>query len=155
DCFYVYPTVSVQSTVNANLHVDPQERAVAVAQAARFSEACRVFAPVYRQVTLRGILTPGGIAPRAALTAYASLSAAFADYLAHYNHGRGIVFVGHSQGASVLIALLQRQVDGHPALRRRLVSALLLGGNVTVARSGAAARGDFAHIPACRSATET
>jgi len=23
DCFYVYPTVSLQSTTNANLHVDP------------------------------------------------------------------------------------------------------------------------------------
>jgi hypothetical protein len=155
DCFYVYPTVSVQPTVNANVRVDPQERGAAVAQASRFSQDCRVYAPVYRQVTLRGLLTPGGITPGAALTAYASLRAAFADYLAHYNHGRGIVFVGHSQGASLLIALLRREVDGRPALRRRLVSALLLGGNVTVAKRGAKARGDFAHIPACRSATDT
>jgi hypothetical protein len=80
--------------------------------------------------------------------------AAFADYLAHYNHGRGIVFVGHSQGAQLLVALLKREVDARPAVRRRLVSAILLGGNVTVAK-GRSVGGDFAHIPACRTARET
>src|SRR5438105_15797471 len=34
DCFYVYPTVSDQTTPTANLHVDPQERAIARMQAA-------------------------------------------------------------------------------------------------------------------------
>ena len=57
---------------------------------------------------------------------------AFRDYLAHYNDGRGIVFIGHSQGAVILIRLLQQEVDRTPALRNRLVSALLMGGNVTV-----------------------
>jgi len=38
DCFYVYPTVSMQKTANANLHVDAAEREVAVAQASRFSQ---------------------------------------------------------------------------------------------------------------------
>ena len=53
DCFYVYPTVSKQKTVNANLTIDPEERAVALAQAARFSQVCRVFAPMYPQLTCR------------------------------------------------------------------------------------------------------
>ena len=52
DCFYVYPTVSTQPTPNANLDLDPQETAVAVAQAARFSQVCNVYAPLYRQITL-------------------------------------------------------------------------------------------------------
>jgi hypothetical protein len=146
--------VSGQRTENANLRIDPAERDVAVAQASRFSQACRVYAPMYRQLTLQALLRPGGISLPAALTAYSSLSSAFSDYLAHYSHGRGIVFVGHSQGASLLIALLKRRVDDRPALRRRLVSALLLGGNVTVA-TGRPAGGDFAHIPACRTARET
>lgn len=30
DCFYVYPTVSDQKTGNANLHVDPKERSIAL-----------------------------------------------------------------------------------------------------------------------------
>jgi hypothetical protein len=55
DCFYVYPTVSTQPTVNADLTVDPQETAVAVDQASRFSQVCDVHAPMYRQLTLASI----------------------------------------------------------------------------------------------------
>src|SRR5262249_42135495 len=55
DCFYVYPTVSTQPTVNANLHVDTEETNVAIAQASRYSLACHVYAPMYRQVTITGL----------------------------------------------------------------------------------------------------
>ncbi|HUO73119.1 MAG TPA: DUF3089 domain-containing protein [Solirubrobacteraceae bacterium] len=154
DCFYVYPTVSRQQTTNANLQIDPEQRSVAIEQASRFSTACRVYAPMYPQLTLKAIFAPGGITPQAAAIAYGGVIAAFDDYLAHYNRGRGIVFIGHSQGAALLIALLRREVDPKPALRRRMVSALLLGGNVTVAR-GKRTGGDFAHIPSCATATET
>jgi Protein of unknown function (DUF3089) len=150
DCFYVYPTVSGQAAINANLSAGFRERAVALAEAARFSQVCRVFAPVYRQVTLTALQHPGRITRSEALVAYDSVRSAFRDYLAHYNHGRGIVFIGHSQGATILIRLLQREVDGSPSLRRRLVSALLLGGNVTVRRDRRTG-GAFHHIPACAS----
>ena len=83
-----------------------------------------------------------------------SAVSAFHDYLAHYNRGRGIIFIGHSQGASILIALLKREVDPKPRVRRLLVSALLMGGNLTVPR-GRVIGGDFAHIPACQSAGQT
>lgn len=154
DCFYVYPTVSNQSTVNANLQVGLQETAVAVTQASRFSQVCKVYAPVYRQITLGALDHPRRITLPDARIAYRSVLAAFRDYLAHYNQGRGIVFIGHSQGATILIRLLQQEVDANPTLRNRLVSALILGGNVTVPR-GKAVGGDFAHIPACTSKTET
>jgi hypothetical protein len=49
DCFYVYPTVSDQQTTNANLRIDPEIRATALYQAARFSQVCRV-AYLRRQV---------------------------------------------------------------------------------------------------------
>jgi Protein of unknown function (DUF3089) len=154
DCFYVYPTISGQQTVNANLAVDFRLQEVAIAQASRFSQVCRVFAPVYRQITLRALDHPSSITLPHARVAYDSVVSSFHDYLAHYNHGRGIVFIGHSQGAAILIRLLQQEVDGAPALRRRLVSALLLGGNVTVAKDSSVG-GDFAHIPACRSDRQT
>jgi Protein of unknown function (DUF3089) len=154
DCFYVYPTVSEQAATNANLHIDPQERAVAIAQASRFSQVCRVFAPMYRQVTLRTLAQPNGLTAAAAQTAYAGVAAAFTDYLEHDNHGRGFVLIGHSQGASVLIPLIKAMIDQNPSLRRRLVSALLLGGNVLVSTAGRAG-GDFAHIPACASTRQT
>jgi len=154
DCFYVYPTISGQATINANLAVDLREREVAAAQAARFSQVCSVYAPIYRQLTLSALEHPARITRADALVAYDSVLSAFRDYLAHYNHGRGIVFIGHSQGAAILIKLLEQEVDGTPALRRRLVSALLMGGNLTVAK-GRSVGGDFAHIPACRSSRQT
>src|SRR5579859_5417651 len=57
DCFYVYPTVSGQPTGNANLHIDPEERSIALYQAARYTQYCNVYAPMYRQETLAGIGT--------------------------------------------------------------------------------------------------
>ena len=109
DCFYVYPTVSTQPTANANLHIDPQERAVAIAQASRFSQVCRVYAPMYPQLTLSAISK--GIRPQSAAIAYLGVLSAWNDYLAHYNKGRGVVLIGHSQGASLLIALIKREID--------------------------------------------
>ena len=61
DCFYVYPTVSLQPTTNANLEIDPQEHAVAIAQASRFSQVCRMYAPMYPQLTLHAVFARGGI----------------------------------------------------------------------------------------------
>jgi Protein of unknown function (DUF3089) len=154
DCFYVYPTVSDQSAINANLAIGFRQGEVAIAQASRFSQVCRVYAPVYRQITLSALDQPARITLADALIAYNSVLAAFRDYLAHYNHGRGIVFIGHSQGASILIKLLKDQVDAKPAMRHQLVSALLLGGNVTV-RKGRSTGGDFDHIPLCGSSMQT
>ncbi|HEU6440017.1 MAG TPA: DUF3089 domain-containing protein, partial [Terriglobales bacterium] len=154
DCFYVYPTVSRQKGVNADLTIDVEETDVAIAQAARFSQVCRVYAPMYPQITLAGIATPSKITYGSAITAYSSLYSSFRNYMANFNHGRGIVFVGHSQGAMMLTALLKNEVDPKPEVRRLLVSALLMGGNVTVP-AGKSVGGDFANIPACSSATQT
>ena len=102
DCFYVYPTVSTQGTLNANLRIDPEERAIATQQASRFSQVCRVYAPIYPQLT-ETALSQGAINPRTTTVAYNGLLAAWNDYLAHDNHGRGVVLIGHSQGAALLI----------------------------------------------------
>jgi DUF3089 family protein len=156
DCFYVYPTVSEQRTGNANLHVDPEERSIALYQTARYSQYCRVYAPMYRQVTLYGIHILGAkptTRPNGAL-AVSDANAAFAYYLKHFNRGRGFVLIGHSQGAFVLRELIARKIDPNPALRSRLVSAILLGGDVLVRPGRAGIGGDFKHIGACRSAAQ-
>jgi hypothetical protein len=153
DCFYVYPTTSRQKTVNAGLSIDPEEVGVAVAQAAPFSQVCNVFAPIYPQATIEA-LNSGRIDSIAVETAYEGVRAAFADYLANYNHSRGVVLMGHSQGAMMLVGLLHRVVDADPAVHRLLVSALLMGANVTVP-VGKTVGGDFANIPACGSTSQT
>jgi hypothetical protein len=154
DCFYVYPTVSAQSTENADLAVRPAERAVAVAQASRFSQVCRVWAPIYRQRTESSLAAGLGDDPRADTVAYESLLGAWKDYLAHHNGGRPIVFIGHSQGAAMLIRLLASQVDPNPALRARTVVAILAGGNVTVP-DGRLVGATFSHLPLCAAERQT
>jgi len=139
DCFYVYPTASQEQRGNADLRIQPAIEAPVFAQAARFSQVCRVFAPVYRQTT--GY--PGGNDD----LAYADVLAAWHDYLAHDNHGRGVVLIGHSQGAFELERLL---ADKSAGVRRLLVSALLLGGDVQ-----ANAAGVSEGLPSCRSASQT
>ncbi|MBF6558214.1 MAG: DUF3089 domain-containing protein [Acidimicrobiales bacterium] len=81
DCFYIYPTVSQQSGVVANLHIDPSEMAVARIQASRFSEICKVYAPIYPQLTLHGLADPGAITVSELGAAYASVQTAWEDYL--------------------------------------------------------------------------
>jgi hypothetical protein len=154
DCFYVYPTVSREPGNNADLTVQLSEVAAAVSQASRFSQVCNVWAPMYRQATVGALARGAELQPSVTATAYASLLSAWRDYLAHDNHGRPVVFIGHSQGASMLIRLLRAQVDPSPRLRKLMVSALILGGNVLV-RTGGNVGGSFRHIPTCRSASQT
>jgi Protein of unknown function (DUF3089) len=155
DCFYVYPTMSAQPGTNADLTIDPEERAIAELQASRFSQVCRMFAPMYPQATLAALSRTGGRpTPEQDATAYRGVLSAWRDYLAHDNHGRGVVFIGHSQGARMLTELLQTEIEPNPKLRRRLVSAVLLGGHVTVA-AGRDTGGSFQQIAACRSRHQT
>src|SRR3954451_25081015 len=55
DCFYVYPTVSNQQATVATKAEDPEIRDIALFQVARYSQVCRVFAPIYRQITVSGL----------------------------------------------------------------------------------------------------
>ena len=151
DCFYVYPTVSGQTTANANLEVQETEIATAVDQASRFSQVCRVWAPMYRQRTVSSLFKDE---PGADQVAYASLLSGWQDYLAHDNDGRPVIFIGHSQGAAMLIRLLHQQIDPSPRLRKLLVSAIILGGNLQVPL-GKDVGGSFTHIPTCASARQT
>ena len=155
DCFYAYPTVSLETTLNADLRIQQAEITTAIAQASRFSTVCRVWAPMYRQFTLfalRAFFTQGVTAADFVTleTAYESLKSGFEDYLTHYNDGRPIVFIGHSQGASLLVTLLAQLVDNNPSLRSRLVLAIIPGANVVVPNR-AQEGGSFSHIPVCTS----
>lgn len=65
-----------------------------------------------------------------------------------------MVLIGHSQGAGLLAALVRNEIEGDPAVRRRIVSAVLLGTNVVVP-VGADVGGTFERTPACRSRRQT
>ena len=151
-CFYVYPTVSNQPTRLATKRIDPELRSIALFQAALFSRACRVYAPVYRQATVPA-LQSGRTTRGDYLTAYGDVEEAFEAFLRRIGPKRGFVLLGHSQGTFHLQRLIRRRVETRAALRRRLVSAVLLGGNVTV-HKGLDRGGVFRRVRLCRRASQ-
>jgi hypothetical protein len=116
-CFYVYPTVSNQQGRLATKRVDPELRSIALYQAARFSQLCRVYAPVYRQATVPA-LQAGTTTRRDYLTAYGDVERAFDAFLRRIGRHRGFVLIGHSQGSYHLERLVRRRIDTHRAVRR-------------------------------------
>jgi hypothetical protein len=158
DCFYVYPTVSTDTTTVSDLVPDAAERNVVRLQLARFGTQCRLFAPLYRQLTLAAMSrahAAGNESPDFLGVGYEDVRAAWRYYLAHDNGNRGIVLIGHSQGTSILTELIRHEIEGTP-MQSRIVSALLIGapGGILVPR-GRDAGGTFTHMPLCRAATQT
>ena len=151
DCFYVYPTVSRERALNSSINAGPGERGVVVSQLARFASRCRLFAPLYRQITLAALMSGGGPSLERGdrELGYGDVLDAWNDYLARDNGGRGVVLIGHSQGSSVLTRLIREEIDGKP-IQSQIVSAILLGWNVLVPE-GADVGGDFQEMPLCRS----
>jgi hypothetical protein len=157
DCFYVYPTVSTDQSVNSDMNADPAELNVVRQQFARFGSKCKLYAPLYRQITLAGLRAflaagaTGGSLSRG--LQYDDVRDAWNYYLEHDNQGRGFVLVAHSQGSFILDELIRREIDGKP-VQSRMVSAILLGVNLAVPR-GKDVGGSFQHVPLCHSATQT
>jgi hypothetical protein len=110
-----------------------------------------VYAPIYRQGTIASIAKRSS---DSGTVAFQSLLGAWKDYLARYNDGRGIVLIGHSQGSFVLEQLISKYIEPNASVRRRIVSAILLGGNVLVP-AGKDVGGTFKDFGACRTASQT
>jgi hypothetical protein len=153
DCFYVYPTISADETQYSDREAGDEERFVTLNQAARLGEVCRVVAPVYRQRTLAGLA--GAIGGETTTSSaeppppYPDVLEAFRHYMATENDGRGVVLIGHSQGAGLLNRLLAEEVDPNDDVRAQLVSAYLAGAAVRVPQ-GEDVGGDFENVPLCR-----
>jgi Protein of unknown function (DUF3089) len=153
DCFYVYPTVSTDTTPNSDMTADPAETNVVAQQFARFASKCRPFAPLYRQVTLAGLRTR--LANPTSLgsgLAYDDVEDAWNDYLKRDNGGRGVVLIGHSQGSYILMQLIRNEIEGKP-IQKRIVSAILLGTTLEVP-PGKDVGGGFKTLPLCRTASQ-
>jgi Protein of unknown function (DUF3089) len=155
DCFYVYPTVSTDAQGNSDMVAGSEEKFVVSSQLSRFAARCRLYAPLYRQITLTSLRATmsGKPIPADPALGYGDVVDAWNHYLAHDNKGRGVVLIGHSQGARVLSDLVQKEIEGKP-VQARMISALLIGYTVGVPK-GADVGGTFKQIPLCRSATQT
>lgn len=149
DCFYVYPTVSTDPGGNSDMSIDEAERRVVEQQLARFASTCRVFAPMYRQVTLAALraVMMGQGSPGDAALAYGDVRDAWNWYLKNQNNGRGVILMGHSQGSRMLLELLKSEVDGKPA-QEQMIAAYVIGMNTPVVD------GKYGSIPLCDKADQ-
>ena len=155
DCFYVYPTTSLDPTPISDMVANADENDQIAAQFARFGSVCRLFAPIYRQVTLTALRARlrGQTVDWDEERGYRDVREAWSDYLIHDNRGRPVVLIGHSQGANVLKRLVAEEIDGKP-IQRRLLSAMLPGTSLLVPK-GKDIGGDFKSIKLCRAASQT
>jgi hypothetical protein len=149
DCFYVYPTVSADPGDLSDLTPGADEEVRAIqSQAARFRSVCRLYAPMYRQTTLAALnkaLRGDAVSDETFGRAYSDVRDAWRRYLEHENGGRGVVLIGHSQGAIHLWRLIAEEIDGKPD-QRKLVLALL-GGYLPTLKGEAGVR--FDSTPFC------
>lgn len=159
DCFFVYPTVSNDKTWASDWTVDAMEIDDIKLQFARFGSVCRQFAPIYRQTTLTALrIASGGPQPEGerlpqGVGGYADVVDAWNWYMANENQGRGVILIGHSQGAGVLARLIATEIEGKPA-QAQFVSAILLGTTV-LAPPGKDTGGTYKAIPLCRAEDQT
>jgi len=157
DCFYVYPTISTDTTPNSDMTADPAELNVVKQQFARFASKCKPYAPLYRQITLAGLRRMlaggGGGGSLEKGVQYDDVKDAWNYYLQNDNKGRGVVLVAHSQGSFILNRLIREEIDGKP-VQSRLVSAILLGTTIEVPK-GKDVGGSFKNVPLCHTASQT
>ncbi len=133
DVFYVYPTLIVSNKdkrwnvpINDSVQIKKVLNIAVRFQASAWGSSGNLYVPYYRQAHIRSynLLENGGTT--ALLMAYSDVKAAFEYYLNHYNHGRGIILAGHSQGSTHISYLLKDFFDGKP-LQKQLVSAYIPG----------------------------
>lgn len=159
DCFFVYPTVSLDPGFLSDWEPDEMELDDVALQFARFGQVCRTYAPLYRQFTLTALRAaaggdpPQGERPPQGVGGLQDVSDAFNWYLENENNGRGFVLVGHSQGSGVLRSLIANEIDGKP-VESQMLSALLLGTAVMVPE-GADVGGSFQSVPLCKAEDQT
>jgi hypothetical protein len=161
DCFFVYGTCDLSETAgNSETLVPPSPCLQETVQqnAASYRGVCRVFVPLYHQMTIgtyfehRFIFQDTEFFQRA----LGDVSEAFAYYMRHYNNGRDFVLIGQSQGSHILAKFLEEEVDNNDELRGRLLSAILTGTGGTVqVPKGELVGGTYVNIPLCASASST
>ena len=133
DVFYVYPTflisdkdtrwnVPIEDSIQKNKVLN-----IAVSfQASAWGNSGSLYVPYYRQAHIRSYKNLENSGTAALLMAYSDVKAAFEYYLKHYNHGRGIILAGHSQGSTHISYLLKDFFDRKP-LQKQLVAAYIPG----------------------------
>ena len=150
DVFYIYPTVytSLLSN-NAPMEDEDYRKDVAnfllTSQASTLNNVGKIYTPYYRQASMWAYLDTEEAREKAFDMAYSDVEAAFQYYLKHYNRGRPLFILSHSQGSQIAVRLLQKNY-AKLHLERILVAAYLIGERIGTRT--------FANLPPCTAATQ-
>ena len=132
DVFFVHSTGFVgPGGWNSSMQIENSEAQsieyMLSSMASIFNGCCNIYAPHYREAQLQSFIPEKFEAGTQALDlAYQDVEAAFDYYLTHYNQGRPFIVVGHSQGTTHALRLLEQRVD-NTQLFNQLVAAYLVG----------------------------
>jgi hypothetical protein len=161
DCFFAYATVDPGLfTPPRNLDFRDIDRAAVAelvyGQARPFRELCNIYSPIYRQASLNTYEADEPTRQTHLDYAYRDIREAFDYMLEHSEPDRPIILLSHSQGSHHTMRLLEDRFATDPALKKRLVVAILAGplGGYWVPR-GETQGGRLMDIPLCTSAQET
>lgn len=139
DVFYLYPTAWARQPGEDYVcpigHAGMRQAAAAnlISNASAYETAGNIFAPYYRQLDAGYLLTlpTDEQEPYIEGVPYTDVVAAFEYYLEHYNGGRPFLLAGHSQGSSMLRALLIHYMKDNPEVYGRMVAAYVIGYSIT------------------------
>ncbi len=133
DLFIICPTVDMGSDNRFNLNLDNKKIKTSFVGALTmetgiYDQACDVYAPFYRQMTLTAYGNEHEETYRN--KAYQDVKSSFIYYFEHYNKGRPFILAGFSQGAQMGLMLMQDLFDD-PKYSKLLVASYLIGWRVT------------------------
>jgi hypothetical protein len=139
DVFYLYPTAwsrgegepYLADIENTSMRataprVEGQNTAV-------FRDSANIYAPFYRQNdAVWGLgLTTEELQDYFRGAPYVDAAAAFEYYIDNYNKVKPFILASHSQGSSVMKAILQLYMAEHPDVYERMIAAYVIGYSVT------------------------
>jgi len=153
DCFYVHGTSDFHAVFsNAGSIGDGYaEHVKYLRQEATWANGCcKMFAPGYRQCTLKTLvkIAMGFKCKKEVEKAQRDIDAAFTAFLDKYCSGdRPFILAGHSQGGMMIRHLIRTRIDHDLALRARLVCAYVAGAQV--------GSDSFVNVPIAAGETDT
>lgn len=137
DVFFVAPTVDMAKDGNTNMSMTNEkvkQNFVGAINMQRgiYDESATIYAPYYRQMTFmiyNTYKTEAEMKPYFDV-AYADVAAAFEYYIENVNQGRPFILAGFSQGAQILIHLMEDYFDD-AKYSEKLVAAYCIGWRIT------------------------
>ncbi|MCB1614623.1 MAG: DUF3089 domain-containing protein [Pseudomonadales bacterium] len=153
DVFFVYPTAAFYGDywvagLDNLLHRFAVDFGILPQHASAFNGVGKIYAPRYRSVRMPIWWADDRDSVKKATDfAYADVRQAFEHYMKHWNKGRPLIIVSHSQGTLHTIRLLREYFDGKP-LQKQLVAGYLVGNTIPDMPW-------FNHIPLCAEAEQT